>query len=150
MKVTGVRFPVADSGEGLGNDPMFTEGLTTFQFFAGLKQSGKLDKRTMTMMNMPRCGIAERMDFSENKNINISILSHKIKIPKRKGWRASRIYYRIANHPSLSLIDPDIVKHEIRRAFRLWEEVANIDIIEGSPERHVSSILMDNGSIFAI
>lgn len=135
MDVTSVRLPVADPG--LQDQRMFTEGLTTFQLFAGLEQSGKLDTRTVSMMNMPRCGMAERMELRENKNINMSILSHKIKIPKRKGWRASRIYYRIANLPSLSEIDPDVVSHEIRRAFRMWEDVANIDIIEGSPERHV-------------
>ncbi len=128
---------------------MFTEGLTTFQLFSGLEQSGKLDERTVTTMNMPRCGMAERMELRENKNINMSILSHKIKIPKRKGWRASRIYYRIANLPLLSEIDPDVVKHEIRRAFRMWEDVANIDIMEGSPEHHVRkrSVLINKDNL---
>ena len=39
-----------------------------FQAFAGLEQTGELDPQTVKMMNMPRCGVKDRVgtDMSSN------------------------------------------------------------------------------------
>lgn len=116
---------------------MFNKGLAMFQTFAGLNQSGVFDKETRNVMNMPRCGMAERMENMENKYINMTSLSHKIKKPRR--WRASRIYYMIQNLPDSLDMNQFIVREEIRKAFRLWENVANIRCIEldKNSDKHV-------------
>ena len=36
------------------------------QAFAGLNQTGQLDNQTLTMMNMPRCGVKDKVGFGTN------------------------------------------------------------------------------------
>ena len=40
--------------------------VTSFQAFAGLKQTGELDAQTMEMMRTPRCGVKDVLDEDED------------------------------------------------------------------------------------
>ncbi|CAL8075163.1 unnamed protein product [Orchesella dallaii] len=101
-----------------------TEGIKMFQLFNGMELTGKLNSKTVEQMNKPRCGMAERMDMIENEHMNSSTVSHKIPGWSRR-WRSSRIFYKINNFPN-SGIHPEVVRKEIRRAFRLWEGATNL------------------------
>ncbi|ODM96444.1 Matrix metalloproteinase-14 [Orchesella cincta] len=103
------------------------EGITMFQKFNGLKETGRLNPVTMEQMNKPRCGMHERMDLMENEKISTRTLTHKI--PRRRRWGKSRIFYKVHNFP-YSGLHPTLVRKEIRRAFRLWEGAANIEFVE--------------------
>ena len=39
-----------------------------FQAFAGLNQTGELDEHTIEMMNMPRCGVKDKVGMNMNEN----------------------------------------------------------------------------------
>lgn len=84
------------------------------------------------MMNRPRCGISERMDLAENRFMNSTTLKHKI---PRGRWKSSTLRYKFKNFPN-ELLDSETVKREIRRAFQLWENAADIRCIEVPPNDH--------------
>ena len=39
-----------------------------FQQFAGLDQTGELDETTVKMMNMPRCGVKDKVGMNMNNH----------------------------------------------------------------------------------
>ena len=39
-----------------------------FQEFAGLNQTGELDEKTVKFMNMPRCGVKDKVGMDMSKN----------------------------------------------------------------------------------
>ena len=40
-----------------------------FQAFAGLNQTGELDEVTVKMMNMPRCGVKDKISMKMNEDL---------------------------------------------------------------------------------
>ncbi|XP_078595724.1 collagenase 3-like isoform X2 [Branchiostoma floridae x Branchiostoma japonicum] len=93
---------------GMHYDPIaLRRAITNFQRFAGIHQTGKLDDKTMEMMRMPRCGVAD----TGSKQA-----SYLLQLGRR--WRKNALTYRILNYtPDLS---PASVRREIRRAQKMW------------------------------
>ncbi|EHB12888.1 Macrophage metalloelastase [Heterocephalus glaber] len=77
------------------------------QKFFGLTVTGQLDRPTLKMMHVPRCGLPD--------------LQHFRTLPGRQVWRKHFITYRIKNYtPDMRHQDVDDV---IQKAFQVWSDV---------------------------
>ncbi|XP_063813085.1 matrix metalloproteinase-18-like [Pseudophryne corroboree] len=91
------------------NNP-FSEKLQQMQKFFGLKVTGKLDPKTVEVMQKPRCGVNDIGEYST--------------VPKSAAWPNTDLTYRIVNFtPDMSQAD---VEYSIQRAFKVWSDVTTL------------------------
>ncbi|XP_073685322.1 collagenase 3-like [Garra rufa] len=90
-----------------------SEKLNEMQKFYGLRVTGKLDKETLKVMKMPRCGV------SDVRTLSLSDLDSE---PRRKSkWETNQLTYRIENYtPDMTRAEVD---QSIARALQVWAEV---------------------------
>ena len=85
--------------------------IMNFQSFVGLPKTGELDSNTVTMMNMPRCGV-------KDIQTRFSLQGSK--------WKTKHLTYRISIYPSFSQMSNEDVDYEIAQAFKVkiitWKE----------------------------
>jgi matrix metalloproteinase-14 (membrane-inserted) len=93
------------------------QALRKFQKFAKLNVTGKLDKATIDTMQLPRCG---NHDLSRRK-----LKRHVLQGSK---WAKSVIKFKVKKYPKYSLLDKDVINDELKRAFDLWAQHANIEV----------------------
>ncbi|XP_069828068.1 matrix metalloproteinase-18-like [Dendropsophus ebraccatus] len=85
-----------------------TKKLQEMQLFFGLEVTGKLDKKTIEMMEKPRCGVHDIGAYET--------------VPKSAAWQKNEITYKIVNFtPDMPQAD---VESSIKRAFKVWSDVA--------------------------
>merc|ERR1719367_2027673 len=82
-----------------------------FQSFVGLPKTGELDSNTVTMMNMPRCGV-------KDIQTRFSLQGSK--------WKKKNLTYRISIYPSFSQMSNEDVDYEIAQAFKVWSDVSEL------------------------
>uniref|UniRef100_T1INB6 PNPLA domain-containing protein n=1 Tax=Strigamia maritima TaxID=126957 RepID=T1INB6_STRMM len=93
-----------------------------FQRFAGLNQTGILDNSTMTMMNMPRCGVKDKVGYG------LEAKRKKRYALQGSRWRVNDLTYRISKYPSR--LTKAQVDEEIDRAFKVWSDYTNLRFIQ--------------------
>lgn len=94
----------------------FSNAIKDFQRFAGLAETGNLDNTTLTMMNMPRCGVRDRVGHSASARRKRYAL-------QGSKWRVSELTYTISKYPSHRLKEKPKVDAEIKKAFKVWADV---------------------------
>ncbi|XP_074837825.1 matrilysin isoform X2 [Carettochelys insculpta] len=83
------------------------EKIKEMQKFFHLTITGKLNSETEEMMNRPRCGVPDMLDYST--------------FPGSPRWRKNLLTYRIVNYtPDLPR---DMVEKAIEKAFKVWSDV---------------------------
>ncbi|KAM5181759.1 matrix metalloproteinase-18-like [Mantella aurantiaca] len=88
------------------NNP-FTEKLQQMQKFFGLNVTGKLDHKTVEMMQKPRCGVHDIGQYST--------------VSKSSAWQKTDLTYKIVNFtPDMPQAD---VEYSLARAFKVWSDV---------------------------
>ncbi|XP_051963798.1 matrix metalloproteinase-19-like [Xyrauchen texanus] len=93
------------------------KALRIFQKVTALPVTGRLDNRTLNMMNTPRCGLMDPF----NRILKYRILGH---------WRKKRLTYRIYNYsPHLGFTK---TRAAIQAAFRYWSDVTPLQLHEVS------------------
>nr|CAB3263881.1 72 kDa type IV collagenase-like [Phallusia mammillata] len=91
------------------------ELVTQFQRNYGLEETGELDDRTVAMMLKPRCGYPDQP------------AAYRL-FPNREHWTESTVTYKITGYtPDMS---PCLVRNTFKRAFRVWEEIVELDFVE--------------------
>merc|ERR1719210_1378436 len=85
--------------------------IMNFQSFVGLPKTGELDSNTVTMMNMPRCGV-------KDIQTRFSLQGSK--------WKKKNLTYRISIYPSFSQMSNEDVDYEIAQAFKVWSDVSEL------------------------
>ncbi|ODM96441.1 Matrix metalloproteinase-19 [Orchesella cincta] len=111
------------------------EGVREFQENANLIPNGRLNRRTIAAMNMPRCGNRDERIY-ESDEIDASqkpqTRSNPHALVRRKRfdlqgprWRKRVLTYRIAKFAASSL-KPKTLQKEIDLAFKYWEREANL------------------------
>ncbi|XP_021965437.1 matrix metalloproteinase-14 [Folsomia candida] len=100
-----------------------SEGLKSFQKFYHLPESGELDESSITMMNQPRCSNPERMDLTRNMQMTRDMSTSR-------GWTYSRLRYAVQNLPRRSSARRQGFEEDVKTAFRIWEQVANISLVQ--------------------
>ena len=116
-----------DWSNSLDTDGQYREYLRTtvtqFQAFAGVEQTGTVDKHTMEMMEMPRCGVKDAV-------------GQGAKLRRRKRfalqgtkWSKTRLTWRISRFPSRGSMTREEVVDTARRAFQLWAQPSRLEFV---------------------
>ncbi|XP_033126719.1 72 kDa type IV collagenase-like [Anneissia japonica] len=116
------------------------EAIKAFQRFAGIKETGKIDKRTERMMEKPRCGVPDvlgsglmDMPIAELKlNTSNPYGNNRARRYTADGtkWTKNDLTYYYNNYtPDLSGVAQ---KDALRRAFDLWAGVTPLTFTEVS------------------
>ncbi|XP_035233830.1 stromelysin-3-like [Stegodyphus dumicola] len=108
-----------------------------FQRFAGLVETGKLDNTTLTMMNLPRCGVRDKVGHSGSARKKRYAL-------QGSKWRVTDLTYRISKYPR-RLKDRQKVDKEIAKAFKVWSDVTNLKFIHNDKGRVHIDVRFEEG-----
>ncbi|KAG8543751.1 hypothetical protein GDO81_023768 [Engystomops pustulosus] len=125
LKTTGKPM-----GRNKKNNP-FVKKLQEMQQFFGLNVTGKLDHKTIRMMEKPRCGVHDIGLYSA--------------VPKSVAWQKNDITYKIENFtPDMSAAD---VESSIKRAFKVWSDVTPLTfrrVYEGDCDIEIKFVTGDH------
>ncbi|XP_064614904.1 matrix metalloproteinase-14-like isoform X2 [Liolophura sinensis] len=112
----------------LRTEESYREGLKIFQEFAGLNITGVLDSETMTMMQMPRCGVADEIGngLRVRRRRRYTIQGSK--------WRKSPLTYKITTYTQK--LTRQQVDDAVERAFKVWSDVSQLQFRKttGTPD----------------
>ncbi|XP_076350925.1 collagenase 3-like [Tachypleus tridentatus] len=108
-----------------------------FQRFAGLNETGELDNETITMIEMPRCGVKDKVGHSNSARRKRYAL-------QGSKWRVSNLTYRISKYPS-RIKDHLKVDKEIEKAFKIWSDATSLKFIPKKSGRVHIDIMFERG-----
>ncbi|KAG8201984.1 hypothetical protein JTE90_027456 [Oedothorax gibbosus] len=114
-----------------------SSAIKDFQRFAGLLETGELDNTTLTMMNMPRCGVRDKVGHSGSARKKRYAL-------QGSKWRVNELAYRISKYPR-RLKDKQKVDKEIAKAFKMWSDVTNIKFVNTDKGRVHIDVRFEEG-----
>ncbi|KAJ1126074.1 hypothetical protein NDU88_004487 [Pleurodeles waltl] len=112
-----------------------TSAIKTMQRFAGLKETGKLDDATISMMQRPRCSLPDIIGTSE--------LMRRRKRYALSGtvWNKSQLTWRVRSFPQISTLPKDTIRTLMYYALKVWSNSSRITFQEASTDS--SDILID-------
>merc|ERR1712123_293305 len=99
-----------------GSSVSVSEAVKTFQEFAGLTATGKVDEETLKLMSLPRCGVE---DFPAASSGNSSSYQSQ-----GSRWEKRTLSYRVTRYSKK--MSGALVNADVRRAFRFWSEATNL------------------------
>ncbi|GFQ67428.1 matrix metalloproteinase-24 [Trichonephila clavata] len=114
-----------------------SSAIKDFQRFAGLAETGELDNTTLNMMNMPRCGVRDKVGHSGSARRKRYAL-------QGSKWRVTDLTYRISKYPR-RLKDKQKVDKEIAKAFKVWSDVTNLKFINTDKGRVHIDVRFEEG-----
>ncbi|XP_055530959.1 matrix metalloproteinase-14 isoform X2 [Wyeomyia smithii] len=110
------KFRNPTSGNLLDKDT-WEKAIMEFQSFAGLNATGELDKETMELMSLPRCGVRDKVGFgSDSRSKRYALQGSR--------WKVKSLTYRISKYPSR--LERSEVDKEIAKAFSVWSEYTDL------------------------
>lgn len=95
-----------------------------FQAFAGINQTGELNPETVKWMNMPRCGVKDKVGKGEEHG------RKKRYALQGSRWRVKDLTYKISQYPSTSRLSNSDVDGEIKRALNVWSKHTDLNFIQ--------------------
>jgi len=109
--------------------PSLAKAIWSFQEFAGLQTTGKLDTSTMTVMNKPRCGNPDM-----TKGIQFQAFRSKRYLLSDFRWKTEILTYRVIQYPRTTrmyawLAQRFTTKHvdrELTLAFSFWAQTSGL------------------------
>ena len=123
-----------------------------FQKHANLKVTGKLDKQTIKMMKMPRCGHPDILSESNSlRNFlrNKSLIDFDTNAKRKKRyalqgskWSRNKLRFRVGKYPKYSMMSRDVINKELKRALELWSEAADVEFDFNTEPTNFGSILL--------
>nr|XP_020669177.1 matrix metalloproteinase-25-like [Pogona vitticeps] len=111
--------------------------IKTMQRFAGLPTTGELDKKTLDMMNKPRCSLPDIIGTSElmrRRRRRRYALSDSI-------WKKTDLTWNVRSFPRASQLSQEHIRNIIYYALRAWSNASALIFREGSSEQ--ADILVD-------
>jgi len=121
-----------------GSSESVIKAIKTFQEFAGLPLSGKLDDVTLELMSLPRCGVK---DFSVESTGNIS--NYEVQGSK---WGKNRLTFRVTEY-SKKMITV-LIDENVEKAFKFWSDVTNLEFVSkdvGDVDIDIGFFAFDHG-----
>jgi len=114
------------SGTEAGGSDDLGGAIKNFQTFNGLSPTGKLDSKTIKLMKVPRCGVSDKPSKSGNFEQPSSFV--RMGVP----WKKKTITYRIVQYPRHQRLSKRVIDMETKKAFSMWEEVADIRFVKST------------------
>ncbi|XP_015261861.1 PREDICTED: matrix metalloproteinase-25 [Gekko japonicus] len=114
------------------------DAVRTMQRFAGLPMTGKLDSKTLEMMNQPRCSLPDIIGTSElmrrRRRRRRYALSDTV-------WKKKDLTWHIRSFPLSSTLPHDHIRNLLFYAFRAWSNTSALTFREVHSED--ADILVD-------
>ncbi|XP_043470917.1 matrix metalloproteinase-25-like [Leptopilina heterotoma] len=109
-------LPASEKSESLYKESALVDAIKSLQKFGNIPMSGEIDNKTLELMKMPRCGVADIINSKTRE---------KRYIVGSEGWRKRRVTYYIANW-SPKLKEESVIK-EMERAFNAWTDYSRLN-----------------------
>ncbi|XP_030595449.1 matrix metalloproteinase-17b isoform X2 [Archocentrus centrarchus] len=112
-----------------------TNAVRAMQRFAGLKDTGVVDKETMALMNSPRCSLPDQEESSM-----LPADQERRKMRRRRRWAVSmwtrrNINWRLQSYPFSSHLSRETIRSLIFYALRVWADPTPLEFHEvGNPD----------------
>ncbi|XP_034951393.1 matrix metalloproteinase-14 isoform X2 [Chelonus insularis] len=113
----GYLPPVNPTSSGLIDETKMHQAIADFQSFAGLNITGTLDNDTISMMQLRRCGVKDKVGpSSDGRSKRYALQGSR--------WRVKKLTYKISKYPRA--LDKASVDKDIARAFGVWSEYTDL------------------------
>lgn len=137
LKKFGYVDDTSDKSSSLTDFSSLVNAVKEFQRFAGLSETGILDNDTLTMMNMPRCGVKDIVGHGNSARRKRYAL-------QGSKWRTTSLTYHISKYPD-RMKDHLKVDKEIEKAFKIWSDVTSLNFIHKKNGRVHIDIRFEEG-----
>ncbi|XP_067103188.1 matrix metalloproteinase-17b isoform X1 [Osmerus mordax] len=108
-----------------------THAVTAMQKFAGLKETGFVDKETLTLMQTPRCSLPDNEEETLGPQAN---QLHPGWSLRRKraivAWTSRNINWRLGSYPVTSSLSRETIRSLVFYALRVWAEPTPLEFHE--------------------
>ncbi|CAH0557890.1 unnamed protein product [Brassicogethes aeneus] len=104
----------------------YTKAIKDFQNFAGLEVTGIADDETLKAMDLPRCGVKDKIGTGERQ---------KRYALQGSRWKVKDLTYKISKYPR-KLEKKDVDK-EIYRAFSVWSDFTDLTFTPSKGQVHI-------------
>uniref|UniRef100_A0A131Z4B3 Matrix metalloproteinase-14 (Membrane-inserted) n=1 Tax=Rhipicephalus appendiculatus TaxID=34631 RepID=A0A131Z4B3_RHIAP len=114
----GYIAPTKNGTAALRSQEALVDAVKEFQRFAGLRVTGRVDNETAATMELPRCGVRDKVGFgldARRRRRRYALQGSK--------WASNELSYRISKYPR-RVKDRVAVDKEIARAFKMWSDVS--------------------------
>ncbi|XP_034454796.1 matrix metalloproteinase-17b [Hippoglossus hippoglossus] len=117
-----------------------TNAVRIMQRFAGLKDTGIVDKETMALMNSPRCSMPDQEEPS--KSLDNQERRNKRRRRTISMWTRKNINWRLHSYPSSSHLSRETIRSLVFYALRVWAEPTTLEFHEVSSP-HAADLQVD-------
>ncbi|KAL3207641.1 hypothetical protein MRX96_010113 [Rhipicephalus microplus] len=114
----GYIAPTKNGTAALRSQEALVDAVKEFQRFAGIRVTGRVDNETAATMQLPRCGVRDKVGFgldARRRRRRYALQGSK--------WASNELSYRISKYPR-RVKDRAAVDKEIARAFKMWSDVS--------------------------
>ena len=91
-----------------------------FQAFANLNITGSLDRETMELMEMPRCGVKDKIGSGSRAR------RRKRYVLQGSRWQKTSLTYRISRYPAQTSLTKADIDSTLTQAFTLWAQASGL------------------------
>jgi hypothetical protein len=103
--------------------PQMKSVVMDFQRFMGIEETGTLDKKTMDMMNEPRCGVADNLSLRTNRHYNMnSNRRHRRYTLQGSVWPKKNLTWKVTQYSTR-----DQLRGKDREVDRLMEYALHVN-----------------------
>ncbi|XP_076254161.1 matrix metalloproteinase 1 isoform X12 [Rhynchophorus ferrugineus] len=123
----GYFGPLKANSSQLVDENTYKKAIEEFQSFAGIPVTGELDKETLQTMEMPRCGVKDKVGTGANRAKRYALQGSR--------WKVKNLSYKISKYPpKLKRAEVDA---EIQRAFNVWSEFTDLTFTPKTGQVHI-------------
>jgi matrix metalloproteinase-14 (membrane-inserted) len=121
------------STRSVGNSSALQDGrvlrkaIEDFQSFAGIPVTGELDDHTLEQMQLPRCGVKDKVGTGDNRAKRYALQGSR--------WKVKALNYKISKYPKN--LNPREVDKEIHRAFSVWSKYTDLTFTPSKGNAHI-------------
>ncbi|XP_027796231.2 matrix metalloproteinase-25 [Marmota flaviventris] len=137
LRLYGYLPPPDPAQAQLQSPEKLRDAIKVMQRFAGLPETGRLDKRTLETMRKPRCSLPDVLGPAGLvRRRRRYALSGSV-------WRKRILTWRVQSFPQSSLLNPQIVRTLMSYALTVWGVESGLTFQEVNSQHQEADILID-------